>query len=245
MSRPTLTDNLARYVLPPAQFDGLSLQALDPPAIARFWATVLGAPVRAEGPAAFRIDPGPGRPRNEIVRVRRVRRLATEQSRVHLDVRLPGADVDHIVAAGGRLLRRPGADPWYVLADPEGNEFCAFPAVDDRPPGIFELVVKCRDARAQARWWGAVLGGEVAAEGEAAVVRAAPDFPWDFFVFDPVPEARDGANRLHWHVVLRDRDPDDLLALGAGVVRAPDDESGHWVLTDPEGNEFCAVAESS
>jgi hypothetical protein len=33
--------------------------------------------------------------------------------------------------------------------------------------------------------------------------------------------------------------------LGAGVVRAPDDESGHWVLTDPEGNEFCAVAESS
>jgi hypothetical protein len=33
-----------------------------------------------------------------------------------------------------------------------------------------------------------VLGGEVAAEGEAAVVRAAPDFPWDFFVFDPVPE---------------------------------------------------------
>jgi hypothetical protein len=245
MSRPTLTDDLAKYVLPPVHFDGLSLQAVDPPTIARFWGVVLNAPVRDVGGGHFRLDPGPQRPRNEIVRVRPVSRPATQQSRVHLDVRLPGAGVDHILAAGGQLRREPGADPWYVLADPEGNEFCAFPAVDDRPPGIFELVVKCRDARAQARWWSEVLGGEVQLEGEAAVVRSAPDFPWDFFVFDPVPEDRDGANRLHWHVVLRDRDPDDLLAMGAGVVRAPGNESGHWVLSDPEGNEFCAVPPGS
>jgi hypothetical protein len=241
MSRPNLTDDLAKYVLPPAEFHGLSLQALDAPGLARFWGAVLDAPVRETGEGRFRIDPGPGRPRNEIVRVQPVGRLATEQSRVHLDVRLPGAGVDHLLAAGARLLRHPGADPWHVLADPEGNEFCAFPAADQRPAGIFELVVKCRDATAQARWWAAVLGGEVQAEGEAAVVRAAPEFPWDFLLFDPVPEARDGANRLHWHVSLRDREPDELLSLDAAVVRAPSDESGHWVLTDPEGNEFCAI----
>jgi hypothetical protein len=197
--------------------------------------------MRQDGAGQFRIDPAPGRPRNEILRVRPVRRLATDRTRVHLDVRLPGTEVDHLVAAGARLLRRPGTDPWFVLADPENNEFCAFPAGDGRPPGIFELVVKCRDAPAQARWWAAVLGGDVQTEGEAAVVRAAPEFPWDFFVFDPVPEDRDGVNRLHWHVVLRDREPDELLALDAAVVRAPSDGSGHWVLADPEGNEFCAV----
>jgi hypothetical protein len=241
MSRPTLTDDLARYVLPPTQFHGLSFGAVDPPTVARFWGIVLDAAVSDLGEGRFRIDPGPGRPRNEIVRVHPVARPATGQSRVHLDVRLPGMDPDHLVAAGGRVLRRPGADPWYVLADPEGNQFCAFPAVDDRPPGIFELVVKSRDAHAQARWWGTVLGGEVVAEGEAAVVRAAPDFPWDYFVFDPVPEAKDGENRLHWHVHLRDRDPEELLAMGATVVRAPQEPAGHWVLADPEGNEFCAV----
>jgi hypothetical protein len=245
MSRPSLTDDLARFVLPPAHFDGLSLAAVDARTVARFWGVVLGAPARDAGEGRFRIDPGPGRPEKEIVRVHPVARTGSGQSRVHLDVRLPGADPDHLVAAGARLLRRPGADPWYVLADPEGNEFCALPAVDDRPAGIFELVVKCRHATALAHWWAAVLGGEVAAEGEAQVVRSAPDFPWDFFVFDPVPEAKDGANRLHWHVLLRDRDPDDLLAMGATVLRPPERRSGHWVLADPEGNEFCAVPERS
>ena len=241
MSRPTLTEDLARYVLPPSAFDGLSFTAVDAPAIARFWSAVLGAPVTGADAGRFRIDPPPGRPAKEIVRINPAPRLTTAQSRVHLDVRLPGPDPGSILAAGGTLVRPPGADPWYVLADPEGNQFCAYPAVDDRPAGIFELVVKCRDPLAQARWWGAVLGGEVQTEGEAAVVRAAPDFPWDFFVFDPVPEAKDGPNRLHWHVRLRDRDPDSLLMAGATVVREPDHEGGDWILADPEGNEFCAA----
>ena len=241
MSRPTLTDDLAKYVLPPARFDGLSFGALDARAVARFWGLVLDAPVRETDDGRLRVGPGAGRPEKEVVRVHPVQRLATTRSRVHLDIRLPGANPDHLLAAGAQLIRGPGADPWYVLADPEGNQFCAFPAVDDRPAGIFELVVKSRDAHAQAQWWGAVLGGEVQTEGEAAVMRAAPDFPWDFFVFDPVPEEKDGTNRLHWHLSLRDRDPEDLLAMGATVVRAPREPTGPWVLADPEGNEFCAV----
>jgi hypothetical protein len=31
------------------------------------------------------------------------------------------------VEAGATVLREPGGDiGWHVLADPEGNEFCAF-----------------------------------------------------------------------------------------------------------------------
>ena len=240
MSRPTLTEDLARYVLPPSAFDGLSFTAVDAPAIARFWSAVLGAPVTGADAGRFRIDPPPGRPAKEIVRINPAPRLTTAQSRVHLDVRLPGPDPGHILAAGGTLVRPPGADPWYVLADPEGNQFCAYPAVDERPAGIFELVVKSRDAHAQARWWAAVLGGELAIEGEAAAVRSAPDFPWDYLLFDPVPEPRSGLNRMHWHVTLRDSDPDDLVTRGARVLRRPAADGQGWVLADPEGNEFCA-----
>ncbi|MFI7597966.1 VOC family protein [Actinoplanes sp. NPDC049681] len=240
MSRPALTAELSRYVLPPVHFDGLSLEAADPRGLAAFWRVVLDGTLLDLGDGGWRVDPGAGRPGNEIVRVRPGTRPPSRQTRVHLDVRLAGAEPDAIVAAGGRILREPGAEPWYVLADPEGNEFCAYPAVDDRPAGIFELVVKCRDAVAQAQWWSALLGGSVALEGEAAAVRAAPDFPWEYWLFDPVPEAKDGPNRLHWHVILRDGEPSDLVARGATVLRAPAGRDDAWVLADPEGNEFCA-----
>ncbi|GIM64071.1 hypothetical protein Aau02nite_08140 [Amorphoplanes auranticolor] len=50
-----MTGELARYVLPPVRFDGLSLLAVDPPTTARFWGTVLSAPVREGGPRGFRM----------------------------------------------------------------------------------------------------------------------------------------------------------------------------------------------
>ena len=128
-----------------------------------------------------------------------------------------------------------------MLADPEGNDLCAYAAVDNRPPGIFELVVKSRDALAQAHWWARVLGGHVEIEGEAAAVVGAPQFPWDFMLFDPVPEPKITENRMRWHVVLRDREPVVLTDAGATVLRKPTADDNAWVLADPEGNEFCAV----
>jgi hypothetical protein len=48
------------------------------------------------------------------------------KNRVHLDVRLTQADVDHLVDLGARVVTGPTEEnDWYVLADPEGNEFCA------------------------------------------------------------------------------------------------------------------------
>ena len=33
-----------------------------------------------------------------------------------------------LIEAGAAVLRTPGGDvSWHALADPEGNEFCAFP----------------------------------------------------------------------------------------------------------------------
>ena len=75
------------------------------------------------------------------------------------------------------------------------------------------------------------------------MVRAAPDFPWEYWLFDPVPEPRKGPDRLHWHVTLRDGEPSALLAMGATVLRPPAVPGDAWVLADPEDNEFCAAAD--
>ena len=45
-------------------------------------------------------------------------------------------------------------------------------------------------------------------------------------------------NRWHWDLVCDDVDA--LVARGARVLRAPDDEIDWTTLADPEGNEFDA-----
>ena len=55
----------------------------------------------------------------------------------------------------------------------------------------------------------------------------------------PVPERKTVKNRMHLDVV---GDTEQLLALGASVVRRRDDDIEWDILADPEGNEFCCFA---
>lgn len=55
-------------------------------------------------------------------------------------------------------------------------------------------------------------------------------------VFTPVPEPKRVKNRVHWDVW---GSRDSLLAAGASLLRARDDEIGWDILADPAGNEFC------
>ncbi len=236
-----LSDALLRATHPIAQFDGLMLDVADPQRGLAFWQAALGG--RADE-AQSRVLPGPARPAREIFRLRRATTLADDDARVHVDLRLAGAAPDELLAAGARLVRPPGDDPWYVLADPEGNEFCAFPAVDDRPPGMFELVVKCDEAHSLAQWWAGVIGGRATDEGPAAAVVGAPEFPWDFMVFDPVPAIERFRSRMRWHVIARDPHPSALVNLGATVLAKPDEMGPWWLLADPGGNEFCVTCPS-
>jgi hypothetical protein len=49
----------------------------------------------------------------------------TVKNRIHWDVTV--AAVAPLATAGAVVLREPDDDiDWHVLADPEGNEFCAF-----------------------------------------------------------------------------------------------------------------------
>ncbi|WP_309227476.1 VOC family protein [Micromonospora thermarum] len=52
----------------------------------------------------------------------------TVKNRMHRDVDLVDPEPTALIRAGATLLREPTDQTrWWVLADPEGNEFCAFP----------------------------------------------------------------------------------------------------------------------
>jgi hypothetical protein len=126
-----------------SRLKAICLDCRSPAALAPFWAEVLGYTVRpygaedlehlasigrtAENDPAVALDPpdgvvGPTFWLNEVPEPK------TVKNRAHVEVYLDGETVEPLLALGATVLREPGGDiHWWVLADPEGNEFCAFP----------------------------------------------------------------------------------------------------------------------
>jgi glyoxalase superfamily protein len=111
---------------PPAdRLHGLVVDSADPGAQARWWAGVYGVDVTAND-GWFTLEGVPGMPIQTMDFVP-VPEPKTVKNRVHWDVTV--AEVAPLLDAGATLLREPDSDiDWHVLADPEGNEFCAFTA---------------------------------------------------------------------------------------------------------------------
>lgn len=225
-----------------ARFKDLCLDANAPALVAGFWAAALGLtpPGDTREDGVIRLDPSRDRAAAETLWVNPVPEPRTAKTRVHVDVRLGTPEPGALLAAGATVVRRPGDDPWWVLADPEGNEFCAFAPRAGTRPGVFQLVVDSVDPPTQASWWAGVVGGAARVEGPVASVVGGAGFPWDFWVFAVVPEPKAVKNRMHWDVELAGEDPADLLRAGATLLREPTGSAAWWVLADPEGNEFCA-----
>jgi hypothetical protein len=214
----------------------LCVDALDVGTMSRFWAAVSGlevadpvAPARLHGPTS-----------RHTLWVNAVDRPRAAKNRLHLDVDC--ASVEDLVALGATVTASAEDTGlgWSRMADPEGNDFCAFVRHPDRLPAyrLHGIGIDCRDAEAQARWWGELLGAEPTYEsqhdcwtltGVAVDERMTLDFA-------PVPEPRTEPNRVHWDV---QGEVGELLARGATHLW---DQPRWTVLADPEGNEFCVFA---
>jgi hypothetical protein len=111
----------------PTPFE-LVVDCTDPEAIAGWWAQRFGVEVGSrEGKAERWLQGVPGFPFMFWV-FAPVPEPKTVKNRLHWDVDLDAADPSGLVAAGASIVSEPGPDvEWWVLADPEGNEFCAFP----------------------------------------------------------------------------------------------------------------------
>jgi hypothetical protein len=119
-----------------------------------------------------------------------------------------------------------------------------------------ELAIDCADPHGLARFWCSVLGYEVQDEDGEIVTIGPPAAPEGrnhrgpvppTLTFAYVPERKTVKNRLHLDVSPTDREQDEevrrLLDLGARHVDVGQGDESWVVLADPEGNEFCVLAD--
>lgn len=111
----------------------LVIDAADPERLAAFWSEVLGyAELGREDDGSIEIGPpgaGFGGPQPTLI-LSRHPAPRPGKLRLHIDVnatdRDQDAELERLLALGARPadIGQTGTEEWYVLADPEGNEFC-------------------------------------------------------------------------------------------------------------------------
>lgn len=97
--------------------------------LAAWWGEVWGGRVEDDDRGFSWLEQVPGLPFDGIVFLP-VPEPKSAKNRVHWDVVCD--DVPALVARGATVLAEPTErTPWHVLADPDGNELCAFPSSGD------------------------------------------------------------------------------------------------------------------
>lgn len=100
---------------------------------AAFWSAVLGFPVQREITQFMVLRPDdPADTRPHLI-LQQVPERKVVKNRSHLDLHVPDVEAarDRYLALGASLLQETmnciGDYCWYLMADPEGNEFCVAP----------------------------------------------------------------------------------------------------------------------
>lgn len=114
------------------EWEQVIVDSARPAELGRWWAAALGWVVTTDDEEEFEINPAPDRiPGLLFVPAPGTK---TGKNRLHLDFRPvdQAAEVERLLALGARRVDiGQGEQPWVVLADPEGNEFCVLSASSD------------------------------------------------------------------------------------------------------------------
>ena len=113
----------------PITFDAVAIDCADPMGLAGFWVEVLGTEIEGtggDGPHYVDLKPVPGVPR---IRFQRVPEAKPAKNRLHFDLLADDleaacARVEALGATRTGESRSEYGFEWFVLRDPEGNEFC-------------------------------------------------------------------------------------------------------------------------
>jgi hypothetical protein len=219
-----------------ATYKDLCIDAVDAAALGRFWAGALQLDLELHDDGDARlVGPTP----RHTVWINTVPEPVTVKQRLHLDVR--AGSVDDLVALGGVVVDAESF-PWTVMKDVEGGELCVFGTRADRPAGHKAINVDTSDPARICTWWATVLGAEHEDHEEGySSLEPVPEAPFESMDFIPVPEPKTVKNRIHIDVTTPDVQL--LVAAGARLLRAQDEEISWNVLADPDGNEFCAFVD--
>jgi predicted enzyme related to lactoylglutathione lyase len=229
------------------------VDAADPPALARFWADLLGWRFsHASDGVAAATPPDDGWDLDLVFLP--VTDPKTTKNRVHLDVASASPDhqaaqVAHALSLGATRVDIGQRNvPWVVLGDPEGNELCV---LDPRPEymdtgAVAAIVVDALDPLRQAEFWSAATGLPVVAttESTASLRHTHGRGPWLEFIHDTRPH--EVKNRVHLDVAPYLEDDQwaeitRMLELGARKLDVGQGSVPWQVMADPEGNEFCVL----
>jgi predicted enzyme related to lactoylglutathione lyase len=105
---------------------------------AEFWSAALGYVRESDADGGRYLSLVPADGAGAEILLQRVPDVKQGKNRMHLDLRTRDldAEVDRLTALGARAVSaEPVAEAgwrWYVLADPDGNEFCAL-----QPPASY------------------------------------------------------------------------------------------------------------
>lgn len=106
------------------------LDCADLERVGAFWSTILDYPVQHSVTQFLVLQPAqPDDPRPQLI-LQRVPEGKAVKNRMHLDLHVPdiAAARDRYLALGATLIQEEpnciGPYCWYLMADPEGNEFC-------------------------------------------------------------------------------------------------------------------------
>lgn len=112
----------------------LVVDCSDPEALARFWDQALTSHrVKPHSTGSTTVVLEPVDPRAPRIWFQQVADPTPGKNRLHLDIELLDSDeLSRLLELGAWVETAPDDDArWWVLGDPEGNLFCAFPPEPD------------------------------------------------------------------------------------------------------------------
>ena len=231
----------------------LCFDANDPLRLARFWAEALHWEIDDETHDEIGLVPTDDT--SFQIHFFRVPEEKAGQNCIHLD--LTSTSIDDQTETVGRLVELGARhidigqgpdDGHFVLADPEGNEFCVIEPDNNflADCGRFGSIT-CDGSPEVGYFWSAALGWSLVwDQGDETAIRA-PDGTGPFITWGPPIPPNMAKNRLHLDIAPpadgdQRAEVERLVSLGATRIDIGQGDVSWVVMADPDGNEFCVLS---
>ena len=225
--------------------------ANDRTSLARFWAEALdGTYTEGDGYSTIARDDG-AIPRLGFITAQAPK---ISKNRIHLDLESTSVEEQHhiverLIGLGARHIdigQGPDATH-FVLADPEGNEFCVVdPDNFTKDGGIAGGIVFDASGPDVGYFWSTALDWPLVWDQDDETAIRAPDGKGQFITFGPPLHPKTEKNRLHLDIAPpaegdQAAEVERLITLGARRVDIGQGDVSWVVMTDPDDNEFCVL----
>jgi hypothetical protein len=231
----------------------LTWDAHEPLRLARFWAAALEWEIFDETRGKSGLMPADGTGFTFVFGPAAQKKAGP--NRIHLDLSSRSVEDQHATVAclinlgASEIDIGQGRDAdHFVLADPEGNEFCILEPGNNFVSDASRVgSLTCDGSRAVGHFWSAALGWPLVWDHDDETAIRAPDGTRQFMTWGGPPLApKRGKNRLHLDVAPspdgdQRAEVERLLSLGAKRVDIGQGEVSWVVMADPDDNEFCVL----